>query len=63
MDWEGGTVAVEKNGPFPGKLADRKSRFLLYIKAEEKTVSLVSEVMIKCLRDQPLFSITPDCGK
>ena len=33
------------------------------MKAEKKTAALVSEVMIKCLKEQPLFSITPDRGK
>lgn len=33
------------------------------MKAEKKTATLVSEVMIKCLKEQPLFSITPDRGK
>ena len=62
-DWEGDTVAGKKNGPCLVTLADRKSRFLLCMKAEKKTSTLVSEVMIKCLKEQPLFSITPDRGK
>ncbi len=33
------------------------------MQAEKKTAALVSEVMIKCLKEQPLFSITPDRGK
>lgn len=32
------------------------------MKAEKKTAALVSEVMIKCLKEQPLFSITLDRG-
>ena len=62
-DWEGDTVAGKRNGPCLVTLADRKSRFLLCMKAEKKTATLVSEVMIKCLKEQPLFSITPDRGK
>ena len=33
------------------------------MKAEKKTAALVSAVMIKYLKEQPLFSITPDRGK
>lgn len=33
------------------------------MKAEKKTSTPVSEIMIKCLKEQPLFSIAPDCGK
>ncbi len=33
------------------------------MKTEKKTATLVRKIMIKCLKEQPLFSIIPDCGK
>ena len=62
-DWEGDTVAGQKSGSCLVTLANRKSRFLLCMKAEKKTTSLVSESMTKCLKKQLLFFITPDRGK
>lgn len=61
--WKGDTVAGKKNSPCLVTLADWKSRFLLCMKAEKKTATLVSEVRIKSLKVQPLFSITLDYWK
>nr|WP_198324402.1 IS30 family transposase [Lactobacillus gigeriorum] len=44
-------------------LVDRKSRYLLGGKAQEKKADAVNQTMIDALRDQPCESITPDRGK
>lgn len=62
-DWECDTVAGTKSGPCLVTLTDRMSRFLLSKKAEKKSAVYVRDIMIQCLRDQPLHSITPDRGK
>ena len=62
-DWEGDTVAGAVNGPCLVTLADRKSRFLLSQKSDKKNSTCVRDVMINCLKGQPLHSITPDRGK
>ena len=62
-DWEGDTVVGSQNGHCLVTLADWKSRMLLCQRAEKKASDCVRDVMIKCLKDQPLHSITPDRGK
>lgn len=62
-DWEGDTVVGIKNGVCLVTLTDRKSRFLLSKKSDKKNSTCVRDVMIDCLKGQPLHSITPDRGK
>ena len=62
-DWEGDTVSGSQNGNCLVTLADRKSRMRLCRRAEKKASDCVRDVMIKCLKGQPLYSITPDRGK
>lgn len=62
-DWEGDTVLGKRSGPCLVTLADRKSRFLLCRKAAAKASECVRDVVIYCLKGQPLFTITPDRGK
>lgn len=62
-DWEGDTVVGKRGGQCLVTLADRMSRFLFSKKAEKKDSKFVTDVMIQCLKDQPLHSITPDRGK
>ena len=62
-DWEGDTVIGSTGGPCLVTLADRKSRFLISQKSDRKTSACIRDVMIDCLKGQPLHSITPDRGK
>ena len=62
-DWEGDTVLGKRDGTCLVTLVDRKSRFLLSRKSAKKSSEYVRDAVILCLKDQPLFSITPDRGK
>ena len=62
-DWEGDTVLGKRDGTCLVTLVDRKSRFLLSRKSGKKASEYVRDAVILCLKDQPLFSITPDRGK
>ena len=62
-DWEGDTVIGKRDGQCLVTLADRMSRFLFSKKAEKKDSTFVTDVMIQCLKGQPVHSITPDRGK
>lgn len=62
-DREGDIVVGKKNGSCLVTLTDRRSRFLLSQKSEKKTANCVRDAMIKCLKGQPLHTITPDRGK
>ena len=62
-DWEGDTVVGTPGQACIVTLVDRKSRYLVGGKAEEKSADSVNAVIINSLKDQPLKSITPDRGK
>ena len=62
-DWEGDTVLGKCDGTCLVTLVDRKSRFLLSRKSAKKSSEYVRDAVILCLKDQPLFSVTPDRGK
>ena len=62
-NWEGDTVASTVNGPCLVTLTDRRSRFLLSRKSDKKNSVYVRDVIIDCLKGQPLHSIIPDRGK
>ena len=62
-DWEADTVAGIVGKACLVTLVDRKSRYLLGGKAQEKKADAVNQTMIDALRDQPCESITPDRGK
>lgn len=62
-DWEGDTVAGAPGQACIVTLVDRKSRYLVGGKAEEKAADPVNTVIIHALKGQPLKSITPDRGK
>lgn len=52
----------------PGKaclltLVDRKSRFLISRRLAKKNRSLVAKALIDALKDETVYSITPDRGK
>lgn len=62
-DWEADTVAGKLNGACLVTLVDRKSGLLVGGKADQRTSSAVSAVMITSLEDQVLNTVTPDRGK
>ncbi len=62
-DWEGDTVAGVTGKACLVTYVDRRSRFLLSMKASEKKSQPVMEATIELLRGQPLETITPDRGK
>lgn len=61
--FESDTVAGKKGNACLVTLVDRKSRYLLGGKADQKRADAVNTVIIELLRGQPLHSITPDRGK
>ena len=61
--FEADTVAGKKGKACLVTLVDRKSRYLLGGKADQKKADAVNTVIIELLRGQPLHSITPDRGK
>ena len=62
-DWEADTVLGKAGGACLMTITDRKSRFLIAAKAQRKTADCIASEMIKSLKGQPLYSITPDRGK
>lgn len=62
-DWEADTVACKTGKACLVTLTDRCSRFLICLKAQAKNSKCVNAAMIQGLKDQPVFSITPDRGK
>ena len=62
-DWEADTVIGKKGKACLVTLVDRKSRYLLCCKVENKGSECVTSAMINLLRNQPLHTITPDRGK
>lgn len=62
-DWEADTVLGKKGKACIVSLVDRKSRYLLGGKSENKTADKVNEVIKNKLEGEPLKSITPDRGK
>ena len=62
-DWEADTVIGQKGKACLVILVDGKTRFLLCRKADRKMANCVTELMIACLRDMPLRSITLDREK
>ena len=61
--FEADTVEGKKGKACLATLVDRKSRYLLSSKADQKKADAVSAVIIEQLRGQPLHSIPPDRGK
>ena len=62
-DWEADTVSCKEGTTCLLTLTDRLSRFLICSRIPAKKSAFVSSEMIEKLKDQPLFSITPDRGK
>ncbi len=61
--FEADTVTGKKGKACLVTLVDRKSRYLLGGKADQKRADAVNTVIIELLHGQPLHSITPDRGK
>lgn len=62
-DWEGDTVAGAAGKACLVTYVDRRSRFLKCTKIEKKSSIHVKGATIKLLKNEPLFTITPDRGK
>lgn len=61
-DWEEDTVIGKPGGPCLVTSVDRKSRYLVGGKAENKRASSVTAVILKAHKDLPVHTITPDRG-
>ncbi len=61
-DWEEDTVIGKPGGPCLVTSVDRKSRYIVGGKAENKRASNVTPVMIKAHLGVPVHTITPDRG-
>ncbi len=62
-DWEGDTIlGSRKSKACITTYVDRMCRFLRAAKAEKKDVESVNQATIKCLKGQPLETITTDRG-
>lgn len=61
-DWEEDTVIGKPGGPCLVTSVDRKSRFLVGGKSENKRAESVTPVMIKAHQGLPVYTITPDRG-
>lgn len=62
-DWEADTVVGVTGKKCFVTLVDRKSRFLICDRIDKKTSENVKHSIIKCLKDEPASTVTPDRGK
>lgn len=60
--WEGDTVIGKQGGACLLTLVDRKTRFTLVAKCENKSASAINSAMLKLLQNVPSLTITPDRG-
>lgn len=61
-DWEADTVMGKGGRVCLVTLVDRMSRYLLCGRSPARTTGDVGRVMLRCLKGQPVYTITPDRG-
>ena len=61
-DWEADTIIGKGGGPCLVTLVDRKTRYTIIARSPSKRTADVIPIIIHMLKDQPVYTITPDRG-